>query len=402
MNINLRLILDTVLGLTILIGTSCSSTPSYSYKDLEFTKKTAIEKNKVLSKKEIEEDINILLYALKNGYSGRRFLPTNEFSNLINELRKINEPMTASEFAAKINQSFLKVSDSHIIAWVRSEQSFSSTAKDVTQSAPVGKNTITSKTKNWSTQFKKIKEVNVLIVAITYFPHSTDPMWKGFIESVKKRLPKAQLVIIDLRGNSGGSDSKGLELSSLLAGGDLKLPYLLQWNSTTPESYQILINAHKFDAWWNFESQKLPTPQFLTDLIIKYSYLRDLALKNSNSWESRDLNRGEEFDLSKSIQKPIYILMDKYCASSCESTIDSFEYNTLVKKIGENTAGFVHFGNNGKIVLKNSHVRAQLAVAFNTYNDGRFIEKRGIMPDIFVKSGKEALDEVVTDYLSRQ
>jgi len=83
-------------------------------------------------------------------------------------------------------------------------------------------------------------------------------------------------------------------------------------------------------------------------------------------------------------------LIDADCASSCESTTDAFENNTLVKTVGENTAGYVHFGNSGGVILKNSGIRLQVAISYNSYLDGRFIEKVGITPKIPVPAGSDA------------
>jgi C-terminal processing protease CtpA/Prc len=107
---------------------------------------------------------------------------------------------------------------------------------------------------------------------------------------------------------------------------------------------------------------------------------------------------GEAFESSKSIRKPIYILTDRECISSCESTTDFFEFNPLAKRIGENTGGYIHFGNVGYLVLKNSGIAVRMASTFNTYADGRFVEKIGIAPTIRVPSGQDALDSAWTDF----
>ncbi len=84
--------------------------------------------------------------------------------------------------------------------------------------------------------------------------------------------------------------------------------------------------------------------------------------------------------------------MDENCYSSCESTIDVFEYNPYVKKVGRNTGGMLHFGNVIPVILKNSQLYLQMPTHANLYKDGRFIEKVGIKPDIEVSKGSDALD----------
>lgn len=127
---------------------------------------------------------------------------------------------------------------------------------------------------------------------------------------------------------------------------------------------------------------------------------RDLAIKGASYLQEEDDVIKNNFDYNKSIKKPIYILIDAECASSCESTTDFFEYNTLVKTVGENTAGYVHFGNNGIVILINSGIMLQLAISYNNYVDGRFIEKTGITPKIKVPAGKNVLDFAWADFLN--
>ena len=71
--------------------------------------------------------------------------------------------------------------------------------------------------------------------------------------------------------------------------------------------------------------------------------------------------------------------MDQRCASSCESTIDAFEFYPQAKKVGENTAGFIHFGNVSPAILPNSKIMVQI----------------GIKPDIPLPEGTDALAHIL-------
>ena len=96
---------------------------------------------------------------------------------------------------------------------------------------------------------------------------------------------------------------------------------------------------------------------------------------------------------------PIYILMDRGCGSSCESSIHSFEYNPNVKKVGQNTYGSLHFGNIGLFYLPHSLLGINMATHANFFRDGRFIEKIGITPDIYVPDGQDVYDFLVKKIL---
>jgi C-terminal processing protease CtpA/Prc len=214
---------------------------------------------------------------------------------------------------------------------------------------------------------------------------------------VKSKLGKADLVILDMRGNGGGDDTKGYELSYLLAGSKLKTPYLPRWTSQTPESYQLFVNC--FDSWIRQDlAENKPPSQYIVDLKSQYMQMRDNVLAGKPP-ENQQPDDSTDFDYSKSIKKPIYILIDAHCGSSCESSTDAFEFNKLVKTVGERTAGYVHFGNNGNLFLKNSGINVQMAISYNRYFDGRFIEKVGMEPKIKVPTGSDAMDFAWNDFL---
>jgi len=53
------------------------------------------------------------------------------------------------------------------------------------------------------------------------------------------------------------------------------------------------------------------------------------------------------------------------------------------------------------VFLKNSGINLQMAMSYNTYFDGRFIEKKGIIPKIRVPAGKDALEYAWNDFLNK-
>lgn len=351
-----------------------------------------------LSKDQVKYDIEQTVYALNSAYSGRRFLPEGQHLRIIKSLQEIQGPMTAAQLCLKIDTVLDSVADNHLGAKFNNKKCFSPATP---RKASVGKN-FYSKTGNipWKVKLSKKKGITALLISIVSFPSHKDPIWKGFLESVKKNLSKAQFVVLDMRGNGGGDDSFGYQLSDLLAGKKLKSPYGPQWTSQTPESSQLFVNA--FEDWMRQEEKDgKQRPPHLIELKQKYEEKRDKAInRDLLEWKKERFNQDEgEFEVEKSIKKSIYILVDAGCASSCESTIDFFEYNTFAKTVGENTAGYIHYGNNGKVFLKNSGIAIQMAISFNKYVDDRMLEKVGITPKIKVPPGKDAMDFAWKDFL---
>lgn len=101
------------------------------------------------------------------------------------------------------------------------------------------------------------------------------------------------------------------------------------------------------------------------------------------------------YDSTKGFQGHIYILQDRDCASSGESTIDFFESYPNVTRVGFNTAGMTHFGNLGMVVLTHSGIQINMLTKANRYKDGRCIEFLGIKPDVVLKDGEDAYEFVI-------
>lgn len=375
----------------------CSSSPKRDFRFIEIPTSINEDPKKNLSSVEVKADLEQLDYALQRAYSGRRFLPANEFQKLRGELEQIKNSDVAIEFCRKLASAFDRVSDNHLRAKFKDRNCFMGKVPV----GSVGRNYHKNKSTPWNVHLMTRVGHRALLISITSFPQSTDPVWKGFIPQVQQLLSQAELVIIDLRGNGGGDDTIGQELADLLAGLPLKTPFASQWTSRTPESSQIFVNS--FEYWIRQDRAQGKPVEHLQKLVEEYSAIRDDAASGKIPLEKWNLpeERRLSYDPLKSVNKPIYLLMDKDCASSCESTIDFFEFNPYAKKVGENTAGFVHFGNNGRVFLQNSGISVQMAMSYNAYFDGRFIEKKGLTPNILVPEGRNAMEFAWTDFLSK-
>lgn len=388
---------SAIYGLVVLLC-GCVSNPKRDYRFIEIPETINKNPQRILSPQEVRYDISQTLYALDTAYSGKKFLPDGENPSLINKISKVSGPLTVAEMCQKIDSFMDAVSDNHLGAKFNDKFCFPNTKNHEGQ---VGKNFYSTKNDiPWKVQISRQKRKTALLISITGFPKSTSPVWGGFIDAVRAQMSKADFIILDMRGNGGGDDTKGFELSTLLAGEKLKTPYGKQWNNPNPEAYQLFVNTFEYWARLRRDEGK-EVPAYILDLKKEFIAKRNMALKGTPPEATDDDGGGKDFDLNKSVRKPIYILIDAGCASSCESTTDFFEFNSLAKTVGENTAGYVHFGNNGNVFLKNSGINLQMAISYNTYFDGRFIEKTGITPKIRVSAGKDALEYAWSDFLNK-
>lgn len=349
----------------------------------------------MMNLKQVTDDIDYLVYSMDHAYSGSKKLPEGKYLRLKNKLNELKFSQTVESLGSRIGELLDEVPDKHLnISFIDSDKKpikFTPNNKKIISS--VGDNV--AKGQVWKVEEKVQGNHKTLIIGITSFPLPSSELWDGFEDTIINKIQNKDFVILDLRGNHGGDDSMGGWLANYLNGGDPKLPYADPFDMNTIESFTIFSNLPKIASYFSGR----PVEKDGTDFINKLSAL------------SKRVVQGEKVDLRKEFSQDspqdttskktnaaypgkIFILIDGYCASSGESTVDFFENIPNVKKIGQNTAGYIHFGNTGFIMLPHSSLIVQMGTSFNTYHDGRFIEKTGIRPDIYVQNGTDALDVV--------
>jgi len=385
-------ILLNVFSLVIIF--SCSHQAPKQGIDVSFnpaTKPFALL-DTTLTHEQINEDIDYLIRVLNRAYSGSVKLPDEEFKNLVKKLKGIKGPKTIEQFGVLVSKLFMEISDSHLTVYFKGLNNQGINFKASVDQDLIGSNM--AREGVWKVESTLINKRKVVIVGITQFPNPSSQLWNGFEEKIMSTLEQNNVLIIDLRGNKGGDDSKGYWLASYLRGKEAEVPYATPFDMNTPEAFVVMANAPiVIKSYFNglsLEDADLEWIKKLKFLEAKALRGEKVDLRNNAAMSS---TRGETRSKFRH-RGPIYLLIDNKCSSSGESSVDFFENIPRVTKVGQNTAGMVHFGNNGFVMLANSSLVIQLATSFNSYKDGRFIEKTGIKPDIYIESGKNALNEV--------
>ncbi len=238
-----------------------------------------------------------------------------------------------------------------------------------------------------------MKGKSVLLITIARFPSSSSSVWSGFLDSVKKELSNVEAVFLDMRGNGGGDDTMGYRLAKILTGGK---------SITTPYGHQYkVVTRAGLKTRWNYFILDKHEAKTKREKDYFQSFIDSDTRKYWGSSKDTVIHgyRSPKVNHHKLI-KPVYIIQDADCASSCESTIDFFEYLSPIVKVGESTAGFIHFGNMGFILLPNSLLQVNIASTYQGYLDGRFIEAVGIKPDVMVEKGKDAFEAALEHFIS--
>ncbi len=363
----------------------------YSYNEFIWDGKT-YSSPLYIEKWQAEEDINRLVYTLEKAYIGGDFLD-DEVKNAVQSLKKIplNNSIEVSIFYEYISKVFDNISDLHANA------TFDAVCNI--------KNQRYSNNKNvghlpWLVSLEKVdNDTSVLLIAITRFLDPSSHLWDGFLSSVEEKLPAASGVILDLRGNSGGNDCMGRKLADLLYGSS-EWSWHVSKILFNNKSITLIMHANKIKEL--IECMKKTEAN--TDNLQKYyDNLVSQAIevgeqKSSKKYIEREFSRST-INIEHIPKKPIFILMDMNCGSSGENMIDFLEDHPYALKIGENSAGAIHFGNVGFFLLPYSKIKISLGSQFKLYDDMRILEGKGIAPDYFITS-IEAYEFVLDNFLT--
>jgi hypothetical protein len=341
-----------------------------------------------LTPEQVTADVDLLLFALREGYGGRRFVQPEQLHTAVAALEalKAQPPSTAQALCTAIAQALVPIADNHLRASLdRSCQSGYAPAV-----GHVGPNFAASKVGPWAVDSLDSAQGKIARISITEMPMHEDEVWSGFLQAARDALSGARAAVIDLRGNGGGDDTTGLKLAEIFWGGPT--PWLsYRVVSQTPATQALAMNNTLLQVR-RLEAKHESVPDYLHKRLEEQRHSFEAALAGRLPPEIEErLSSGGPFDAAQGFDRPVYILIDHACASSCESTLDAFERHPRVLTVGENTGGFIHFGNMGMAVLPRSGIVVQLATDFWKYDDGRYLEKIGIAPKLRVPPGADAM-----------
>jgi hypothetical protein len=344
-----------------------------------------------LSENQIKEDIKLLVYMLENGYGGRKYVPQDQFYQALTNLKKIElSDLSSNELCLTIEKSLTQIPDMHLAARI-GDGFCSPLRKSKFIKGSIGPNLI-PEDKVWGLNYIKVKKYKIPVLSITTFPNHEDLKWNGFLDTILKIKKESKALIIDLRGNSGGDDSKGLAMVDYLFGQDAPTSIAKIIKSQTPATFALLANAMKI-RMLKLKQRGQEIPSFVQARYDKA--IENFRLAENKELEAEDIVFGREakpFNAKKAFTKPILVLIDKECVSSCESTLEALLLHPYTKTLGENSGGFLHFGNIGYLVLPNSQIEVKIATDFWVYKDGRYLEGIGYTPNILT-TGQNALDK---------
>lgn len=208
------------------------------------------------------------------------------------------------------------------------------------------------------------KEDNCLYVKVeTCSNHSTQlkENFKKFLQNIDELNKNIDYYIIDVRGNTGGSDMVSVDITNKLLG-------------TKDYSYQL--KYIDLCSRFPYETEKDDNKTYQNSIWKEYQ----TSLKNGQPFIKRIIEK--ERKNTENNGKPIFVLSDGNTASAGEAF--SIYYNNFPNIIflNDNTEGCVHFGNVTSYSLNQSKLRLNFGNSFFLH-DNSFIEQKGVVPDIY-------------------
>jgi hypothetical protein len=204
--------------------------------------------------------------------------------------------------------------------------------------------------------------------------HTFDYENKKNIDSIllvnKDKLASKKNLIIDVRNNGGGSDYSYYPL----------LPYVMDKNEyqNPIAASSIWVSKDNFHDYYN--------ERYLYDV-----YTKQDSLNADNEIEQLRKNIGKFEPYTKStskiedilpLPKKVFILQNRWDASSTEGFILTSKQSGKVKTYGENTGGFVSYGEWRKLEIPNFPAWISMTQKKMIFYDDSDFEMIGIEPDI--------------------
>lgn len=334
-----------------------------------------------LTDEQVKQDVELLIYALEHGYSGRVFADQKKFELAMNALRDIDLTHSPVYLKEQIDDALMLIPDNHLEA--RLYRHSSEKRAQYRKRPMIGPNSARLAGEIWQVEKKSLDEP-VLWIAISSFPSRHDEVWNGFIDKVKEMAPTVNTVVIDLRGNPGGDDGMGMALASYLYGGQAPSPIRKQYVMQTPEALILWSNYWRFQQIKELEFADV-APAYMQNYVDGImSQYKQLDGAEKPMYVIDNLGKGDDYNAEKAFTGNIFVIADSGCGSSCEITLSALLAHPNAKFVGQTTAGTIHFGNIGYFALPNSKILVRIPTVYNAFSGSSSIERRGFAPDIMV------------------
>ncbi|MGV8149914.1 MAG: S41 family peptidase [Alkaliphilus sp.] len=219
---------------------------------------------------------------------------------------------------------------------------------------------------------REIKGIPIIEIRRMKAVNERDRSLKQFINDVEK-IKTEEIIIIDTRGNTGGSCYFPRQWVSALAGkevGKSGVAFSLLSNTTSKMLHEILLSSNLMSN----ENE------------LEFISMFKLDAFDSDRCTKPKWDMGFEFDNTVIDNKPfLIVLMDRDTASAAESYIELLRRFRRVIFVGSNSAGIQIIGNTVSYLLPNSDVSVDFGFTLFGDPSSESTEGLGWKPDFWVR-----------------
>lgn len=220
--------------------------------------------------------------------------------------------------------------------------------------------------KNIYWTFKSI-DSTALLFRIPNFSWNSKPMIDSLIRTNYELITRTPILIIDLRGNGGGTDYSYLELLQFL--------YTHPYESKGVEWLASKGNIEHFEnALENGNIKKGFEEETITQIRIMKEYL--------DSFVSLDSTELIERDTILRFPQKVGLIVNDFCASSCEQFILVGKNSSKTAVFGTRTLGVLDYSNSVPVSLPIENVRLRYPMTRSQRLPEFPIDNIGIEPDV--------------------
>lgn len=407
-----------------LLAVGCATPIKRDPKSLLMHESTSVSPAQNLSAEESQADIDLLLYALDEGYIGSRYAPERELKAARKTLVKLaGSNLTHEDFCKGIAAALQNIRDRHLTAAYDDKRCDPPRSPE----GSVGQNLAQQSGWGFIYRPRTVQDNNVAVFAISEFsdPEGQSSPGKRTLERLEEAFRyKPAAVVIDLRGNRGGYQDlqqffTRIFYSPLQTTSDrpmerrllsLEAMYLLmndmrssgkwttdQWREVQKIDAPLMQSYMEFRTFLKNQGMELPSsnpPQVMASTMTSTVATEAESSKVTNeTWDS-------ELSLPR-FSGPLYLVVDNHCASACERMLEDLEGRPQTWVVGQKTAGAVRYTHTGLLVLPKSGVQVAIPTVATFYDDQREIEPIGYEPQIIVRDGTDALEVAINTFSMR-
>ncbi len=219
-------------------------------------------------------------------------------------------------------------------------------------------------------EYKQLND-STTYIRIPSFSGDITAQLDSFYKRVDLKIQSKPYLMIDVRNNGGGSDNNVLPL--------LKYIYTKPFVSDIVDLYVTRDNLKIWDLWYKNISRDTINynKEYQTEFLEEINRMKKAPL---NSFLQRGSGDTIKMDTILAYPKKIAIIMNQYCASSCEALLFCAKESDKTILVGENSGGYVGYGEVGSV--NTPCYNFTLYCTKTRYRKQQAFEATGIPPDV--------------------